>query len=132
VEAIGEISGVIHQINDISSTIASAVEEQTATTNEIARNVQEGARGGSQVAENIVAVAQAAKSTTQGAGDTQTAAGELGRMAGELQKIIAQYKFEGGGRGVMTTEFHSAAGQTRAAHLVSLARRQPCATARVQ
>ena len=132
VEAIGEISGVIHQINDISSTIASAVEEQTATTNEIARNVQEGARGGSQVAENIVAVAQAAKSTTQGAGDTQTAAGELARMAGELQKIIAQYKFEGGGSGAMTTEFHSAAEQTRAAHLAAQARTQPLATTRVQ
>ena len=46
VEAIGQITTVINQFNDISNTIASAVEEQTATTNEIARNVQEGAKGG--------------------------------------------------------------------------------------
>jgi chemotaxis protein histidine kinase CheA len=39
VSAIGEISSIINQINDVSNTIASAVEEQTATTNEIGRNV---------------------------------------------------------------------------------------------
>ena len=83
-------------MNDISNTIASAVEEQTATTNEIARNVQEGAKGGAQVAENIVAVAQAAKSTTQGANDTQTAAGELARMAAELQKVVSRFRFDDG------------------------------------
>jgi methyl-accepting chemotaxis protein len=94
VEAIGQITGIINQVNEISNTIASAVEEQTATTNEIARNVQEGAKGGSQVAENIVAVAQAAKSTTQGASDTQTAAGELARMAAELKKVVGQFKFD--------------------------------------
>ena len=44
VEAIGTISGSIKQINDISATIASAVEEQNATTNEMSRNVTEAAR----------------------------------------------------------------------------------------
>ena len=94
VEAIGQISAVILQINDISNTIASSVEEQTATTNEISRNVQEGAKGGAQVAENIVAVATAAKSTTQGANDTQTAAGELARMAADLQKVVSGFRFD--------------------------------------
>src|SRR5215813_7290100 len=45
VQAIGEISTIINQINDISNNIASAVEEQTVTTNEIARNVGEAAKG---------------------------------------------------------------------------------------
>ena len=45
VDAIGTISGIINQINDISATIASAVEEQNATTNEMSRNVSEAARG---------------------------------------------------------------------------------------
>jgi methyl-accepting chemotaxis protein len=119
VEAIGQISGIINQINDISATIASAVEEQTATTNEIARNIEEVARGGSQVAENIVAVAQAAKSTTEGANDTQTASGELSRMAAELQKIIGQFKFDSGGS-ARTTEFRSAAEPTRTAQLAGV------------
>jgi methyl-accepting chemotaxis protein len=45
VEAIATITGVIHQINDISGTIATAVEEQSATTNEMKRNVAEAATG---------------------------------------------------------------------------------------
>ena len=45
VEAIAEVGSIINQINDISNTIASSVEEQTATTNEISRNVGEAARG---------------------------------------------------------------------------------------
>jgi methyl-accepting chemotaxis protein len=132
VEAIGEISGVISQINDISSTIASAVEEQTATTNEISRNVQEAARGGSQVTENILAVAQAAKSTTQGANDTQTAAAELARMAAELQKVVAQFKYADSARGSGTADFRSTAKQAHNGQLANLAKAQPLATARLQ
>src|SRR5882757_4137003 len=45
VDAIQQISGVIKQINDISNTIATAVEEQNATTNEMSRNVSEAALG---------------------------------------------------------------------------------------
>ena len=51
VAAIGQISEVISQINDISNTIATAVEEQTATTNEMARNVSEAARGSSEISQ---------------------------------------------------------------------------------
>jgi len=131
VEAIGQISGVITQINDISNTIASAVEEQTATTNEIARNVQEGARGGAQVAENIVAVAQAAKSTTQGANDTQTAAGELSRMAAELQNVVSRFRFDDGTGKAGPSEPRPTTKQVRDAHLASRAKTQPGTTARV-
>ncbi len=108
VESIGKITTVIHQINDFSNTIATAVEEQTATTNEIARNVQEGARGSAQVAENIVAVAQAAKSTTQGANDTQTAAAELALMAAELQNVVSRFRFESGGKAARPADLHPA------------------------
>jgi methyl-accepting chemotaxis protein len=97
VEAIGQIGAVIMQINDISNTIASAVEEQTATTNEIARNVQEAARGSSQLAENIGSVAEGANKTTQGRTNTKTAAAELAHMAAELQKLVARFTFNGSG-----------------------------------
>lgn len=50
---IEEISGVINEINDISNTIASAVEEQTATTNEIGRNVGMAAQGAGDISQNI-------------------------------------------------------------------------------
>lgn len=94
VEAIGQISTIINEINDISNTIASAVEEQTATTNEIGRNVAEAANGSVEIAQNITTVAQAASSTTEGAGNTQKAAAELARMAAELQQLVGQFRYE--------------------------------------
>ncbi len=131
VEAIAEITGVINQINDIANTIASAVEEQTATTNEIARNVQEGAKGGAEVAENIGSVAQTAKSTTQGANDTRTAASELATMAAGLQNIVNRFTFEGSsGRTAVTVDSSSTAKQNRDAHWAN--RDSVQATVRIQ
>jgi methyl-accepting chemotaxis protein len=83
-------------MHEISTTIASAVEEQTATTKEIARNVGEAALGESQVTENITSVAQAARSTSKGAQSTQTAAGELAKMATELQQMVGLFKYANG------------------------------------
>ena len=77
VEAIASISAVINQINDISSTIATAVEEQNATTNEMSRNVSEAAHGSGEITSNIAGVAEAAQSTSRGATDTQKAAQQL-------------------------------------------------------
>jgi methyl-accepting chemotaxis protein len=92
VKAIGDISTIINQINDISNTIASAVEEQTATTNEIGRNVSEAAKGTGEIARNITGVATAADSTTSGASDTQKAAMELSRMANQLQSLVSKFR----------------------------------------
>ncbi|WP_448987603.1 methyl-accepting chemotaxis protein [Luteitalea sp.] len=91
-QAIAEISAIINQINDISGTIASAVEEQTATANEISRNVAEAARGTVEIAENITGVAQAARSTSDGASDSQSASGGLARLASELQQLVSGFK----------------------------------------
>ena len=88
VSAIGEISEVIERIADMQTTIASAVEEQTATTNEIARSVNEAAAGSSQIAENITSVATAAGEAAQGAGRAQDAAGDLREVAKDLQAVV--------------------------------------------
>jgi len=88
VTAIGEISTVIGRINDIQTTIASAVEEQTATTNEISRNITEAAKGSSEIAKAVTGVAQAAKDTAEGATSTQRAAGELTELAAGLQRLV--------------------------------------------
>ncbi|HVY31996.1 MAG TPA: methyl-accepting chemotaxis protein [Polyangiaceae bacterium] len=93
VGAIGQIGSIINQINDIQNTIASAVEEQTATTNEISRNVADAARGSSEIAQNITGVAHAAQGTSSGAGDTERASAELARMASELQRLVAQFTY---------------------------------------
>lgn len=93
VKAIGDIGAIINQINDISNSIASAVEEQTVTTNEIGRSVNEAAKGTNAIASNISGVAEAAKSTTKGATETQRAAAELSRMAAQLQGVVSKYRF---------------------------------------
>ncbi|WP_164704588.1 methyl-accepting chemotaxis protein, partial [Blastococcus litoris] len=81
VAAIEEISSIVAQISDRQTTIASAVEEQTATTNEMSRSVQEAAGGTTEIASNITGVSTAAESTTQALTQTRTAVDELSRMA---------------------------------------------------
>ena len=91
VDAIASITGVINQINDISSTIATAVEEQNATTNEMSRNVTEAAQGSGEITSNIAGVAEAAQSTSRGSADTQKAAQELVQMSTQLRALVAQF-----------------------------------------
>jgi methyl-accepting chemotaxis protein len=94
VSAIGQIGTVIGQINDIQTTIASAVEEQSATTSEISRNLAEAAKGSADINHNIAGVAEAAKSTASRAAETQKSAHALERMAAELQSLVGQFKYE--------------------------------------
>jgi len=91
VEAIGGISGVIGQINDFQLTIASAVEEQTATTSEMSRSVQEAASGSTEIATNITGVSTAALATTQSLGQTRLVVDELSRMASDLRTTVARF-----------------------------------------
>jgi methyl-accepting chemotaxis protein len=88
VTAIGQIGSTIKQINDIQTTIASAVEEQTATTNEMTRNVTEGAKGTNEIARNISGVAQAAQDTTRGCAKSLSAARSLSEIAALLKKLV--------------------------------------------
>jgi len=94
VEAIGQIGAIIHQIHDIATTIASAVEQQSAATSEIGRNIEEASAGSEEIARNIGSVAQAAESTAKGATETRAAAQELTQMAAELQEFVTQFKYE--------------------------------------
>ncbi len=93
VDAISEISEVIGRINEIQATIASAVEEQTATTNEIARSVTEAAAGANGIAEDVTQVASAASETTQGAQNTLQSATELATIATELKRMVGQFTY---------------------------------------
>ncbi len=92
VASINQIGKIIGQINDISNTIASAVEEQSATTNEIARNASEAARGSTEISRNIANVSTAARNTTEGANNTLTAATELSKLAADLRRVVEQAK----------------------------------------
>jgi methyl-accepting chemotaxis protein len=94
VAAIGIVSDVINQINDISATIAAAVEQQGATTNEMTRNAGEAATGAGDISVNIGAVAQAADGTLLRAQESQKAAQELTSIAARLGTLMRQFKIE--------------------------------------
>jgi methyl-accepting chemotaxis protein len=93
VASIEEISAIIKNINEIQGSIASAVEEQAATTTEIGRNISEASTGSSEIAQNITGVAQTAKGAASGAVDGQRAAEELSRMASQLEKLVTRFKY---------------------------------------
>ncbi|WP_346621152.1 methyl-accepting chemotaxis protein [Blastococcus montanus] len=91
VDAISRISSVIGEINDFQATIAAAVEEQTATTNEMNRNVAEAASGSQDIAAAISGLAAGTQETSQRVEDAQRAAVELAQMSGELQEAVRRF-----------------------------------------
>jgi len=93
VTAIEGISAVIARISDFQTTIASAVEEQTATTAEMNRSVSEAAGGTGEIAQNITGVAEAAQLTSQGVSETQQATAEMARLSTELSSLVATFRF---------------------------------------
>ena len=90
--SIGAIATIIEKINHATQTIASAVEEQSATTAEITRTVQDAARGGSEIATSIGTVASAADATTKGSRSISTAANELARVGSDLRTLVAKLR----------------------------------------
>jgi methyl-accepting chemotaxis protein len=92
VQAIQKISQIIARINDYQLTIASAVEEQTATTNEMSRNISDAASGAGNIARVIGGVADAAQTTTTILGDADHTVTELSRLAGELQEAVSRFR----------------------------------------
>ncbi|MGZ4451440.1 MAG: methyl-accepting chemotaxis protein, partial [Nocardioides sp.] len=93
VEAITRIADVIGQINDITGTIASAVEQQTASTNEIARSVSEAASGANGIAADITEVANATTQAQSGAQGTSAAASELAGMSSTLDRLVGAFRY---------------------------------------
>ncbi|MFO0550931.1 MAG: methyl-accepting chemotaxis protein [Polyangiaceae bacterium] len=94
VTAIGEITRIVGEINDLQNTIASAVEEQTATTKEMGRIVSEGARGAKDISASVASVAITANETTTGAAKARQAATSLSAMGKKLQSLFQGLSFE--------------------------------------
>jgi methyl-accepting chemotaxis protein len=91
VAAIQGIGKTIGEINEIATTIASAVEEQGAATLEISRNVQEAAKGTGEVSANIAGVTQAAGETGEAAGQVLAASSELSTQAERLRAQVDKF-----------------------------------------
>ena len=92
VGAIREIGSIITRINDIQTIIAGAVEEQTATTNEMGRNITDAARGSGEISDTIAGVARAAQSTSESTGSSRKATHELATMAADLRRLVGRFK----------------------------------------
>jgi methyl-accepting chemotaxis protein len=92
VDAIGEISGTIERLSQISSAIAAAVEEQGAATQEISRNVQQAAQGTQQVSSHVTDVQRGASETglasSQVLSAAQLLAGENERLKSQVEKFL--------------------------------------------
>jgi methyl-accepting chemotaxis protein len=93
VQAIENISQIISTINDTQNSIASAVEEQAATTGDMARNVNNANTSTNAIVTNIEGVAGAADETSRGAAGVRTASSELAEMASKLEALVSRFKF---------------------------------------
>ncbi|HEV2544330.1 MAG TPA: methyl-accepting chemotaxis protein [Methylobacterium sp.] len=91
VTAIGGITGRIREINAVTATIAAAVEEQGAATQEIVRNVSQAAVGAGEVTSNIAGVAQASEETGAAATQVLASASELSRQSEHLRAEVARF-----------------------------------------
>ncbi len=105
VQATEDISEIITQLNITMQTIASAVEEQSVATNEIARsvsgtsqaaeeishNMQEASIGSSEISANIQGVSLVAQTVYSGAEQTNQGSGELAKMGARLRELVEQF-----------------------------------------
>jgi methyl-accepting chemotaxis protein len=86
--AIGDISKAVEEINSISTTIASSVEEQTATTNEVSRVVLESSHAIANISNTIRDVSHAASQSSSGASQLSDAAHGLSQLAVKLKDLV--------------------------------------------
>ncbi len=92
VAAISEISEVIDQISTYQNTIAAAVEEQTAVTAEMTRNVAGAAGSSGEIAANVQAVARASEQSSRDLGEVRDAAGALEASSRDLQNVVRRFQ----------------------------------------
>lgn len=88
IQSIGERIG---KIDEIATTIASAVEEQTAATSEISRNVTEAAKGTAEVSNNITGVSQAADEGGRNASQILAASDGLAKESVQLDSVTSEF-----------------------------------------
>ncbi|HEY4919828.1 MAG TPA: cache domain-containing protein [Xanthobacteraceae bacterium] len=91
VDAIRRICETIKGVNEISTAIAAAVEEQQAATREIARNVQLAAHGTGEVSSNIADVSNTVSATGTAANQVLVSSSRLAHEAENLQSEVDRF-----------------------------------------
>ena len=92
VAAIERITQTIEDVNSYQMTIASAVEQQSATTSEISRTIAEVAGGSASIASDVASVSDAAQSSSRGIAEAQRSAAELAGLASGLQDLVRRFR----------------------------------------
>src|SRR5437870_1778043 len=91
VAATTQISEIIGRVSDYQTTIASAVEEQTATTTEMGRNVSQAAAGSADISHQITSLASVARATTASVEQAQHTADELAALSARLRRAVEHF-----------------------------------------
>jgi methyl-accepting chemotaxis protein len=91
IEAIEAITDVIERISAFQTTIAAAVEEQTATTNEMTRNVATVAGSSAGIAGTLDGIAAASEDTTQRVDDAMRTAARIRSASGRLEELVGRF-----------------------------------------
>ena len=108
VDSINEISDVIQTVNELSASIAAAVEEQSITTREIASNVSQTTTAAEAVAQdvsgcasaahditvNITKVDSSARKASDSATATESASADLTQLGQQLRQVVGQFKID--------------------------------------
>jgi methyl-accepting chemotaxis protein len=103
---IGKVTEVIHEVSDIVSSIAAAIEEQSLVTKDIAQNIAQASTGVGdankrvsetslatvEIAREIAGVDQAAGQMAEGSEQVKLNATELSRVAEQLQSAVARFR----------------------------------------
>jgi methyl-accepting chemotaxis protein len=93
INALADVGGTVREMNEYQTVIAAAVEEQSATTASISRNVHEAAAGFAKIADNTSAFAAIAAGTSHDVQQAHGAAQDLARMAQALTAAVGDFRF---------------------------------------
>ncbi|MBU4215535.1 MAG: methyl-accepting chemotaxis protein [Actinobacteria bacterium] len=93
VNAIGQIGTIVSSINDYQTSIASAVEEQSATTADISRGVAQAATGSGEITGTITEIAAGASASVQTIGRMGASVSEMAALSDELRDRVSRFRY---------------------------------------
>ena len=91
-EAIGQIVEIAGRLGGFQTTIATAVEQQTATTDEMNRTISQSTENSADITANLATISSGAQTTTDGVLDIQSATQELSHLSNDLRVLVGQFR----------------------------------------
>ncbi len=92
-DVMDAVTDTINRVSENQTAIAAAVEQQTATTQEIGRNTAQAAQGSSELADNVERLVSAVRASAYAGAQARTIAGDLAGLEETLEGALARYQF---------------------------------------